>query len=83
MTSKGIEFKTTELSLSIQKKLFGRMAKKNVVKHLIDDNSAQLLDHLHQLNKIYINDLHKNTAKDSDKIVKNIIKVAYELFYFK
>ncbi len=64
------EFRTNDISLRIQKKLLGRMAKKNVAKIFIDDISAQLLDNLHKLAKY-----NSNNKKDAEKVVKHIIKV--------
>jgi hypothetical protein len=64
------EFRTNDISLKIQKKLLGRMAKKNVAKMFIDDTSAQLLDNLHKLAKY-----NCSNKKDAEKVVKQIIKV--------
>lgn len=76
-------FKSTELGLSIQKKVFGRMASsRRVVKQLIDDTSGRLLDSLHRLVKAFGAEAKAKglaNSKDSEKVVKNLIKVSYNI----
>lgn len=79
-TSEPATFKSTELGLSIQKKVFGRMASnRRVVKHLIDDTSGKLLDNLHRLVKAFGVEAKAkglSNSKDSEKVVKHLIKVS-------
>ncbi|XP_054159409.1 protein salivary glands marred-like [Oppia nitens] len=65
------DFKAQDLSISLQKKLLGKMAKKSLAKLFIDDISAQLLDNLHRLSKFN----GQYEKKESNKIVKHIIKL--------
>ncbi len=64
------DFRAKDISLQVQKKLFGKIASKNVVKVFVDDTSANLLDNMNRVIKFYSGD-----KKVADKIIKNIIKV--------
>ena len=83
-TSEPATFKSAELGLSIQKKVFGRIgSSRTVVKHLIDDTSGKLLDNVHRLVKVYIAEAKSKgvpTSKDAEKVVKHLIKVRENFF---
>ncbi|KAI1296754.1 Tumor necrosis factor alpha-induced protein 8-like protein 1 [Halotydeus destructor] len=57
-----------------QKKLLGKMANKNVAKMFIDDTSAALLDDVNRFIKT-----NASSKKESDKIVKYIIKLVVKM----
>ena len=66
-------FSSRSLGMQVQKKIFGKLATKGVVKALIDDDTGQLLDML-----------HKMAAKEMDqkraqKIIKDLIKVVIKV----
>lgn len=66
-------FKAKDISIRVQKKLLGSFAKKNVAKMFVDDVTADLMDNLYLFAKI--SGVNK---KESEKIIKNIIKVSDE-----
>ncbi|CAH0773118.1 unnamed protein product [Bemisia tabaci] len=61
--------KSKDLGIQVQKKIFSRMANKNVAKILIDDVSSNVLDNLHRLAKY-----HSGNKREAEKLLKNIIK---------
>lgn len=65
------DFKAKDISIRVQKKLLGSFAKKNVVKMFVDDVTADLMDNLYLLAKS-----SGVSKKESEKIIKNIIKVS-------
>ncbi|CAB3375319.1 Hypothetical predicted protein [Cloeon dipterum] len=67
-------FKARDIGLRAQKKILSRMANKNVAKVFIDDTTGSLLDNVYKLAKSYSND-----KKESEKLVKNIIKIVIKL----
>ncbi|XP_066252139.1 tumor necrosis factor alpha-induced protein 8-like protein isoform X1 [Euwallacea similis] len=67
-------FKARDIGLRAQKKILSRMAGKNIAKVFIDDVTSSLLDNLYRLAKQY-----SNNKKESEKLIKNIIKVVIKL----
>ncbi|KAG5878122.1 hypothetical protein JTB14_012970 [Gonioctena quinquepunctata] len=67
-------FKARDIGLRAQKKILSRMAGKNIAKVFIDDTTSSLLDNLYRLAKQY-----SNNRKESEKLIKNIIKVVIKL----
>lgn len=68
-------FKAQDIGLRTQKKLLSKMAgNKTVVKTFIDDTTASILDNLYKLVK-----LHYPNKKDSEKIIKHIIKIIIKI----
>lgn len=65
------DFKAKDISIRVQKKLLGSFAKKNVIKMFVDDVTADLMDNLYLLAKS-----SGANKKESEKIIKNIIKVS-------
>jgi len=59
--------------MQIQKKVFGKIATKGVVKALIDDDSGILLDALHKLAA------KEMDSKRAQKLVKDLIKIAVKV----
>jgi len=74
MTSPEGSFKARDISIRAQKKLFGRMANKNMAKVFIDDTSADLLDNVYRLAKA-----RNGSKKEAEKVVKNIIKMVLKI----
>lgn len=62
-------FKPKNISLQAQKNIIGKI--QNAAKMLLDDNTTRLLDNLYDLTT-----LHLGSKKDSEKLLKNIIKIA-------
>lgn len=91
-------FRSKDISIKIQKKLFGSMlTNKTMVKTLFDQDSAQLMDNLHHICKLFCKEsspsticwpnnnekLSKLSSKDiADKIIKHLIKVSYPIIFF-
>uniref|UniRef100_A0A336LID2 CSON001342 protein n=1 Tax=Culicoides sonorensis TaxID=179676 RepID=A0A336LID2_CULSO len=72
MTENG--FKAKDIGLRAQKKIFSKMANKNMAKVFIDDTTSCLLDNIYKLIK-----QHTNSKKDAERIVKNIIKIVIKI----
>ena len=73
------QFKSSEFSLSLQKKFFSKFSNKNLVKRLLDDNEAKLLDNLHKSIKIFVAEARINdweVPNHPEKAIKNLIKVS-------
>lgn len=68
-------FRARDIGLLAQKKILGRMAtNKNTRKMFIDETTASLLDSLYKLVRTFT-----NNKKESEKIVKNIIKTVIKV----
>ena len=67
-------FNSKQLGLRIQKKVFGKITNKTIVKTFIDDNLALLLDTLHTILKLQLGD-----TKKADKVIKNLIKITIKI----
>jgi len=73
MTADG--FKAIDVGYAVQRSFANKFfSNKAVAKSLIDDNSAQLLDELYKLVKIY-----SKGKKEAEKVVKNIIKISVKI----
>ena len=70
----GANFNTKSLSLRMQKKIASKMSTKGVAKTLVDDTTAELLDHLHKLAKN-----EYASKKDAEKLVKYIVKIVVKI----
>lgn len=70
----GGKFNSKQLGLRIQKKVFGKLSTKALVKSFIDDNLAKLLDTLHLILKMELGD-----TKKADKVIKNLIKITVKI----
>lgn len=70
----GANFNTKSLSLRMQKKIASKMSTKGVAKTLVDDTTAELLDHLHKLAKN-----EYSGKKDAEKLVKYIVKIVVKM----
>lgn len=68
------KFNSKQLGLQIQKKVFGKLSTKALVKSLIDDDLASLLDTMHIILKLELGD-----AKKADKVIKNLIKITVKI----
>ena len=66
-------FNSRSLGMQIQKKVFGKLATKGVVKALIDDDSGLLLDMLHKLAA------KEMDQKRAQKLIKDLIKVVIKV----
>lgn len=66
-------FSSRSLGMQIQKKVFGRLATKGIVKALIDDDSGLLLDMLHKLA------VREMDQKRAQKLIKDLIKVVVKV----
>ena len=66
-------FSSRSLGMQIQKKVFGKLATKGVVKALIDDDSGLLLDMLHKLAA------KEMDQKRAQKLIKDLIKVVIKV----
>jgi len=66
-------FNSRSLGMQIQKKVFGKLASKGVVKALIDDDSGVLLDLLHKLAA------KEMDQKRAQKLVKDLIKIVIKV----
>ena len=66
-------FNSRSLGMQIQKKLFGKLATKGIVKALIDDDTGVLLDMLHKLAA------KEMDQKRAQKLVKDLIKVVIKV----
>ncbi|CAK8671808.1 tumor necrosis factor alpha-induced protein 8-like [Clavelina lepadiformis] len=66
----GDEVQSKDLALKAQKKILGKMASKNLTKMLIDEKTADILDEFCKINK-----LRTGNKKETEKLVKNLIKV--------
>uniref|UniRef100_A0A8C7X717 Tumor necrosis factor alpha-induced protein 8-like protein 1 n=1 Tax=Oryzias sinensis TaxID=183150 RepID=A0A8C7X717_9TELE len=67
-------FSTKSLALQAQKKLMSKMATKSMANLFIDDTSSEVLDELYRVTKEYT-----HNRKESQKIIKNLIKVVVKL----
>nr|CAG4638813.1 EOG090X0GLS [Cyclestheria hislopi] len=67
-------FRARDIALKAQKKLLSRMSTKSVAKVFIDDRTGSLLDNIYRLCKTYT-----QNKKESEKIVKNIIKIVVKV----
>ncbi|XP_037923808.1 tumor necrosis factor alpha-induced protein 8-like protein isoform X2 [Hermetia illucens] len=67
-------FKARDIGLRAQKKILSRMATKSIAKTFIDGTTASLLDNIYRLAKI-----HTGNKKESEKLVKNIIKIVIKV----
>lgn len=67
-------FSTKSLALQAQKKLMSKMATKSMANLFIDDTSSEVLDELYRVTKEYT-----RNRKESQKIIKNLIKVVVKL----
>ncbi|KAK9871258.1 hypothetical protein WA026_011531 [Henosepilachna vigintioctopunctata] len=67
-------FRARDIGLRAQKKILSKMAGKNIARAFIDDVTASILDNLYRLAKQY-----SNNKKESEKLVKNIIKIVIKL----
>jgi len=68
-------FKAIDVGYAVQRSFANKFfANKTIAKGLIDENSAQLLDELYKLAKIY-----SKNKKDAEKIVKNTIKISVKV----
>eukprot|EP00117_Sycon_ciliatum_P030552 scpid68217/ scgid24052/ Tumor necrosis factor alpha-induced protein 8 len=65
--------KSKKIGLSIQKKLFGKMAKKSVIKAVIEDDTFDLIDELGGLVAAEKGD------KYSEKYVKDLLKIVVKI----
>ena len=88
-------FKAIDVGYAVQRSFANKFfANKTIAKGLIDENSAQLLDELYKLAKIYVSEniskaliesiivhvLHQSkNKKDAEKIVKNTIKISVKV----
>ena len=62
------------LAIRVQKKMLGKMTSKKIAKVFIDDTMGELLDNVYKLCKDY-----KQSKKDGDKLIKNIIKITVKI----
>jgi len=62
------------MSLRMQKKIASKMSTKGVAKTLVDDTTAELLDHLHKLAKN-----EYPSKKEAEKLVKYIVKIVVKI----
>lgn len=67
-------FSTKTLALQAQKKLMSKMATKSMANLFIDDTSSEVLDELYRITKEYT-----RNRKESQKIIKNLIKMVVKL----
>ncbi|XP_016977069.1 tumor necrosis factor alpha-induced protein 8-like protein isoform X2 [Drosophila rhopaloa] len=67
-------FKSHDIGLRAQKKIFSRMATKNIAKTFIDGTTASLLDNLYKLCK-----MHTGNKAKAEKLIKNIIKIVIKI----
>ena len=89
-------FKAIDVGYAVQRSFANKFfANKTIAKGLIDENSAQLLDELYKLAKIYVSSQRQNSdsnvfkshnfyhqsknKKDAEKIVKNTIKISVKV----
>lgn len=70
----GANFNSKSLSLRVQKKVASKMSTKGVAKTLVDDTTAELLDHLHKVAK-----LEYGNKKDAEKLVKYVVKIVVKI----
>ena len=70
----GANFNTKSMSLRMQKKIASKMSTKGVAKTLVDDTTAELLDHLHKLAKN-----EYPSKKEAEKLVKYIVKIVVKI----
>lgn len=70
----GANFSSLSMGLKAQKKILSKMSSKSVAKVFIDDTSGRLLDNVYGLLKEYT-----GNKKDSEKVVKNIIKIIIKI----
>nr|CAG4646660.1 EOG090X0GLS [Macrothrix elegans] len=67
-------FRAKDIALKAQKKILSRMSSKGVAKAFVDDRIGSLLDNLYRLCKTF-----NQNKKESEKIVKNIIKIVTKI----
>nr|CAG4651424.1 EOG090X0GLS [Simocephalus serrulatus]SVE94576.1 EOG090X0GLS [Simocephalus serrulatus] len=67
-------FRARDIALKAQKKILSRMSSKGVAKVFVDDKMGSLLDNVYRLCKTYT-----QNKKESEKIVKNIIKIVTKI----
>jgi len=72
--AEGAHFSSLSMGLKAQKKILSKMSSKSVAKVFIDDSSGRLLDNVYGLLKEY-----SQNKKDSEKVVKNIIKIIIKI----
>ena len=72
--AEGANFSSLSMGLKAQKKILSKMSSKSVAKVFIDDSSGRLLDNVYGLLKEY-----SQNKKDSEKVVKNIIKIIIKI----
>lgn len=73
------EFKSSDFTISLQKKVLGKLANKTVIKKFLDENEAKLLDNVQKSIKLFITEAKANGWKvdqNAEKAVKNLIKVS-------
>ena len=70
----GDDMKSTDFALKAQKKILGKMASKSLTKLLIDEKTGEILDEFCKIRKI-----QTGNKKESEKLMKNIIKVMIKL----
>lgn len=70
MADNNREHKSKDLMTRVQKKVLGKMANKNSIKFVVDENVAAVLDDFYKWAKIELDSKTK-----ADKLVKDIIKI--------
>lgn len=74
MTEPGAGFDSRGLGLKAQKKLLGKMSSKKIARVFIDDTTGRVLDNTYKIVKDFY-----NNKKDSEKLLKYIIKTVVKI----